>query len=91
MDAPCYQLHLEALMRRTDDMPIHTQQELQRMFEEFGLGTEESRRRFRALAGEQKCGTEPLKKGFAFRLDNSSSGTCLAGGEEHAELASDPR
>lgn len=72
-------------------MPIHTQQELQRMFEEFGLGTEDSRRRFRDLAGEQEYGTEPAKQGFAFRLDNSSAGTCLAGGEEHAELAPDPR
>jgi hypothetical protein len=62
---------------------IHTQDELEAMFEAFGLGSEEERRRIRRLAREDE-GTAQQADGYELRLSNSSAGFTV--GRDHGGI-----
>lgn len=72
-------------------MPLHSDKQLQQMFEEFGLGSEEQRQRFLDMSQGGPSAPDRSPRGFVVRLGNSSAESCLVGGEEHAELERDPR
>lgn len=68
---------------------IHTKEELQQMFESFGLGTEEDRERFRRLAEDFMEPADQPNQLYEFHLSNMSEGA-PAERAENAELAPDP-
>jgi hypothetical protein len=70
-------------------MERHTRDQLQRMFEAFGLGTEADRLRYQRLTNPGGSGTAPDRQSYALHFDNATTPLCGATGAEDAELAPD--
>jgi hypothetical protein len=57
---------------------LHGVHEIEKMFSEFGLGTEEEREQFRRLAHSYEYST-PSDESVSFGLGDSTAETCVSG------------
>ena len=71
------------MKRRTRPRSPRDPNEIQRMFEDMGLGTEEARARFRGLCPDQEANERPKEQVF-IRIENE---TPCPQGDDNAELA----